>query len=205
MALPTQARSVATRAALLATTVDSLAELGYSATTTLEVARRAGISRGALQHHFATRDELLAAALEELLDRRVAEFRREVATWDREGRADPARLIDLLWTSFDSPTFVAWTEVWIAARTDAGLRALLQVVERRFTEETVTIFTDLVGVDPSMDPRSLGLARDVIFATLTGVAFQRMLPRGQRPPSDYLDVLKEMAARTVSSTGAGAR
>jgi AcrR family transcriptional regulator len=204
MNAPTQARSIATRAAILVATVDSLAELGYAATTTLEVARRAEISRGALQHHFASRDELLAAALEELLRRRVAEFRREVATWDLGGRVDPARLIDLLWTSFNGSTFVAWTEVWIAARTDRELRARLQAVERRFTEETVTIFADLVGDDRFVDARSLGLVRDVIFATLTGVAFQRMLPRDQRPPSEYLDVLKDMVARVLSPTGADA-
>ncbi|MEJ7584857.1 MAG: TetR family transcriptional regulator [Acidimicrobiales bacterium] len=40
-----QARSVATRAALLDAAVDSLRADGYAATTT-EIARRAGVSRG---------------------------------------------------------------------------------------------------------------------------------------------------------------
>lgn len=38
--------------------VESLIEVGVAATTTLEVLRRAGVSRGALPHHFMTREDL---------------------------------------------------------------------------------------------------------------------------------------------------
>ena len=44
-------RTATTRAALLAATVDVLVERGYRATTTQDVARRAGVSYGALLHH----------------------------------------------------------------------------------------------------------------------------------------------------------
>ncbi|MGC9544677.1 helix-turn-helix domain-containing protein, partial [Streptomyces sp. UG1] len=45
---------VATRAQIVDAAVESLIEVGVAATTTLEVQRRAGVSRGALLHHFPT-------------------------------------------------------------------------------------------------------------------------------------------------------
>ena len=36
------------------------------------------------------------------------------------------------------------------------------------------------------------IGRDFAFALMEGVALQRLVPRGQRPASDYLDALKQM-------------
>ncbi len=53
------------RSAILESAVSSLIEQGTAATTTLEVQRRAGVSRGALLHHFPTHASLLAATVDE--------------------------------------------------------------------------------------------------------------------------------------------
>ena len=60
---PKQDRSRATRRRLLEATIDCLAELGWGATTVGVVAERAGVSRGATQHHFPTREDLITAAI----------------------------------------------------------------------------------------------------------------------------------------------
>ena len=49
-----------------------LAELGYAASTVAVVAERAGVSRGAAQHHFPTREALFTAALEHVTRERGA-------------------------------------------------------------------------------------------------------------------------------------
>src|SRR5258706_14432846 len=59
-------RRAGTRALLLEATVECLAERGYAGTTTTEVARRAGLSRGAQLHHFGTKTDLVTAAVEHL-------------------------------------------------------------------------------------------------------------------------------------------
>src|SRR5262249_61236914 len=56
-------RTAATRAALLEATVDCLVSRGFDGTTTTEVAHRAGVSPGALLHHFPAKAELLCAAV----------------------------------------------------------------------------------------------------------------------------------------------
>ena len=53
-------RAVATRAALLSAARDLFAQAGYHATGTPEIAARAQMTRGALYHHFAGKEELFA-------------------------------------------------------------------------------------------------------------------------------------------------
>jgi AcrR family transcriptional regulator len=65
---PQQARSLATRRRLLDAAADQLISGGYAALTTVEVAQRAGVSRGAFLHHFPTRASLVAATVEHLVE-----------------------------------------------------------------------------------------------------------------------------------------
>ncbi len=94
-----QERSIATRAALLDAAIECLVDRGYAATTTIETARRAGVSRGAQLHHFPTKAQLLATAVEHLFDRRRSEFLEAFAAIDPQAdRLDAA--MDLLWSMF---------------------------------------------------------------------------------------------------------
>jgi AcrR family transcriptional regulator len=191
MGRPVQARSVATRAALLDAAIESLCADGYAAVTTTEIARRAGVSRGAQLHHFPTKAELMAAAVEHLLQRRLREFGEVLAAAPPLDRLDVG--VDVLWTMFQGTAFVAWVELWIAARTDRDLAATMAEVDRRFTDESRQMFVDVASSFGSYDLKQLEMARDFAFALMTGVALQRLVPRGQRSASDYLDVLKAVA------------
>ena len=186
-----QARSVATRAALLDAALASLVEDGYAATTTIEVARRAGVSRGAQLHHFPSKAELLTAAVEHLLERRLAEFEQALASIDPSAdRLDAA--VDIVWSQFRGPVFVAWVELWIAARTDTTLSAAVAEMDVRFTDESRALFLTMFPPAEDDDPMLSDIGRDFAFALLTGVALQRLVPRGQRPASEYLDALKRV-------------
>ncbi|MEJ7584259.1 MAG: TetR/AcrR family transcriptional regulator [Acidimicrobiales bacterium] len=59
-------RSRATRTALLGAARALFAEHGFSSTGREQIAERAGVTRGALYHHFGTKGELFAAVVEEL-------------------------------------------------------------------------------------------------------------------------------------------
>jgi AcrR family transcriptional regulator len=59
-------RSAATRGALLRAAVDIISERGWMRATTRSVAARAGVTRGALQHYFESREELLKAVTGEI-------------------------------------------------------------------------------------------------------------------------------------------
>jgi AcrR family transcriptional regulator len=61
-------RSATTRAALIGAAVAIIGELGWKAATTRLVAARAGVTRGALQHYFVSREDLLKAVAAEMFD-----------------------------------------------------------------------------------------------------------------------------------------
>jgi len=72
------------REALLRATISVVADSGLRALTYREVAARAGVSHGLVRHHFGSRDQLIAAALEFA----IAESLRETSMDD--GPADAA-------------------------------------------------------------------------------------------------------------------
>ena len=121
-----QARREATRGKLLDATIEVLVELGYARLTTIEVAKRAGLSQGALFTHFATKAELLGAAVEHLFPRLIQDYR---ARFDAAGGDRVAAAVELLWGMYQRPELQAAIELYVAARTDAELRATLARVE----------------------------------------------------------------------------
>ncbi|GGM83145.1 putative TetR-family transcriptional regulator [Longimycelium tulufanense] len=113
-------RSAATRQLLLDATVDCLVRYGYAGTTTTRIAELAGVTRGALVHHFPSRADLVSAAV-----RHLASKRAEVAFARLEalrGSADPIpAALDMLWEVHQGSVFLATAELWVAARADATL------------------------------------------------------------------------------------
>lgn len=70
--LSREARRKKTIRKLLNSTIDLLLESGYSKFRSANAAAKAGVSRGALSHHFATKEELIEAAIRRLFDNAVA-------------------------------------------------------------------------------------------------------------------------------------
>jgi AcrR family transcriptional regulator len=112
-------RRASTRGRLLDATIECLGDLGYAHTTTPEIARRAGLSRGAQLHHFPTKAELVIAAVEHLFARRHQEFRAAFARVPA-GADRYAAAIDILWSMVSGPTFHAWLELAVASRTSSS-------------------------------------------------------------------------------------
>jgi AcrR family transcriptional regulator len=120
---------LATRERILRAAVESFHALGYAATTTLEVQRRAGVSRGALLHHFPTRPQLVAAAIAELVRLNDAASREALA--EASADLDPVdRARRALRSMISRPAFGIEMELWMAARSDAELRTQLRKAER---------------------------------------------------------------------------
>src|SRR5689334_740924 len=125
---PQQDRSRATRRRLLEAAVECLAELGWQGSTVAVVAERAGVSRGAAQHHFPTREDLFTAAVEYVAEERSTATRAlfpEGASGDR--RAVVRALVDL----YTGPLFRAALHLWVAASNEDQLRARVTELEAR--------------------------------------------------------------------------
>jgi AcrR family transcriptional regulator len=170
-------RRASTRAALLDAALECLVEHGYEGTTTGRVCERAGVSRGAHQHHFGTRPALVAAALEELAMRRGEDIRREVAALP-PGEERIEQALDVIWGWFTGPLFEASVDLAAAARTDEELRASLAPVERRLSHETLRCCRAMLAADAE-DPRRDQLIQTTL-GTVRGLALLPILHPGNR-------------------------
>jgi AcrR family transcriptional regulator len=122
-------RRAATRTALLDAAIECLVEEGYADTTTRRVAERAGVTPGALQHHFTSKAELLGQAIRHV---RKGFGQEMLAHGPPDAPSIQARCeqtLDRMWEVFRGPFFQASTELLVAARTDAELRATLVEVQ----------------------------------------------------------------------------
>lgn len=157
---PQQDRSRATRSRLLEAAISCLAELGYQASTVAVVAEHAGVSRGAAQHHFRTREALFTAALEHVTAVRAAEMKQQFAELPG-GRPDTATVVDVLFALFTGTLFRAALALWVAAANEPALRDQIVPLEARMGRDIHRIVVDLLGVDE----RQPGV-RETVQATL---------------------------------------
>ena len=114
-------RSAETRRIIMSAAIELLFTRGHTATTTIAVAARAKVSRGAMLHHFPTRVEMLIA---------VAEY---IVTLQREQRQAKAKALgpglkryyagaDINWEVQKQPATIALLEIMMATRSDPQLR-----------------------------------------------------------------------------------
>jgi AcrR family transcriptional regulator len=171
-----QQRRDETRRALLDAAVESLIEVGFARTTTLEVQRRANASRGALLHHFPSKIELLVAAVDHLAEMRARELKALAAQLpdERAGRARTDAVIELLWQCFSGTFFQVAMELRTAARTDPELRPVLITAERALRERIGMQAKALFGKDVAEHP-GLERALDFTLQFLIGAAMTSVL------------------------------
>jgi len=125
------AKAAQTRARLIDATVRCLVKYGYAQTTTPKVAEEAGLSRGAMVHHFENGSALIKAAITELHEKRLRAFRRAADRPEHE----VTDLVETYWRQLQKPAFIAFHELAVAARTDADLASILSPLQEEFREK----------------------------------------------------------------------
>jgi AcrR family transcriptional regulator len=166
-------RSAATRALLLDATIACLVDVGYAATTTTLIAERAGVSRGAQMHHYKTKTELVAAAVEHLGVRIGQQLEDQAAQHRERGRTDRlGAAVDILWEGFTTPLFTAWLELAVAARSDAELRDQLTRTGPRVERAVRTVLGSVFGGEAASAP-GYQRAIEMTFELMCGMALGR--------------------------------
>ncbi|KAA2258821.1 TetR/AcrR family transcriptional regulator [Solihabitans fulvus] len=194
--LTQQERSDRTRELLLDATVDCLVELGYARTSMNEICRRAGLSRGAQQHHFTTKAELMAHAVEHLVGK-LSDQLRAVSTLPPPGPDRIAAAIDLLWRAFSGSLSTAAMELWVAARTDPELRAAMHPIDRGLARSTIEVYRELLG-DQLGEERLEKLFWLTVNIT-RGLALDAMIGGDQQRRDQLLDEWKAIATSLSES------
>ena len=165
------AQGRATRGQLIEVATGLFADHGYEGTSIEAVLTAAGVSRGALYHHFAGKEALFTAVLEALSERITAQLTEIIS-----GCTDPVNAVRtsaLAWIDLagdpviqrimlvDAPSVLGW-EQWRAmdeGRTVGAMRAMLQAVSDtgRLPGELVGPFAHMILA--ALDEAALIVAR----------------------------------------------
>ncbi len=125
-------KSEFTRESILHAIVECLAEYGYSNLTLGQVARKAGLSKGAMQHHFESKSAAIEAALQFIFQQQL-ELQQSYVKGPCETQDEVhSRRIDALWDFVQDPSYTAFLEIAMAARTDPHLRELVNTQYRQY-------------------------------------------------------------------------
>lgn len=168
-------RSATTRSKLITAAIDLLYREGYSATTTISVAAKARVSRGAMLHQFPSRVALLLAVAE-FVALEQSRFRRE--NMNTQQYATPAERLQaaakVSWEMHSHPAAMALLEIIMATRSDPNLRKgfapFAKVWRERRREAAVQMAADLGIEDVTQVDALLGLQS----ASLSGMAIELM-------------------------------
>lgn len=201
--VPKQARARETRRKVVRAAVAVLGEEGLAGVRTARVARRAGVSQGAMFRHFPTKAVLLGAALEAVLDDLVVRFSE--ALFERSvHEQDLLRVgVDALWEVYTDPRLYGGFELFLAARTDPALRAVTGPILQTHLDRELALarqlFPDAAVSHPRFDATVVGL-----LATLQGLAVGAaawpIAADGHRPDRPVeLDFIEELARRELGA------
>lgn len=190
-----------TRKAILDAAVTCFVERGYARTTTALIAEYAGVSRGAMMHHFPSRLAVIHAVVAYLHDMRIAEY-----TGLMTGIEDPdaelsrdviRRSVEAAWEYVNLPSFVAYQELLAAARTDPELDQVIAKVEKDFERQFLN--TARTSFPHWSNIKEIEAAHDLVHCTMRGMALSHMVNKRQQRTRRIIDLLTDELEDIYSS------
>ncbi len=181
------AQREATRTLILEAAVSSLLEKGYAATSTVAVQHRAGVSRGALLHHFPSRALLFGALVEHLVasnEEAVLLGLEAAPLGTRWGSLRGG--LQVLFEALRRPAFQAELELWSAARTDPELSVALRTAESGARRDLRRVVDVVFGVEVTCLP-GYSSAAEMTIALLRGLVIALPLRESTASSEALLD------------------
>ncbi|MCC3313611.1 TetR/AcrR family transcriptional regulator [Nocardia africana] len=143
---PHNENGIATHQRIVDAALDVLATRGWRNASVAEVAERAGVTRGAIQHHFKDRDGLFTASVQHIMQTRIQEiesFQHTVAPGPGSTREIVHRVVEL----HQGPTFKAALQLCIAASDDPVLAPRVAAMELEVGARSFWALIELLHLD----------------------------------------------------------
>lgn len=184
-------KSASTRNLIVEAAIECFVKLGYARTTTTAIAERAGLSRGAMLHHFPSKIDIVRAAVEHLHAKRLRAFRKS-ATRATQGGDNVRQSVEAYWAHVKHPMFVAFFELSVAARTEPELAAILRPAQEAFEREWHRTAVELFPDWPKGE--AFDLALDLSHYLLEGMAISFLVHKETERDKRVLEYLGEKLA-----------
>jgi AcrR family transcriptional regulator len=182
--------------AILAGACRAILERGFPATRIADVAAAAGVSTGTVHYYFATRDDVLIAALKWASNRLLARVEADpVASATR-------RLAQLLALSVPSPgenrdEYVLWIELWLRVLHQPALLDDCEQISRRWREQFFTVVRDGAASGEFVPVREPEEVAERLVALVDGLGFETVLGYRWTSPERMHERLLEFAAEQL--------
>ena len=168
---------------------------GYEKFTTIRVAETAGISRGAQENYFRTKNDLIVAATRYTL-MRAAEQARALASRNGPSSDPVERFLANSKSFFFSPTYLALMEIVAVARRNSELAKVNTPVVRQFRNILNTIWIDAL-CEAGYERASVKSFIKMTHYLLRGMAFASVFQPGRSEYSKMLDDWRRIASREM--------
>jgi AcrR family transcriptional regulator len=166
-------KSARMRLNILNATVECLAKLGYYNTTTQIVAKNAQVSRGALLHHFSTRDILVEATIDFLVSQRTRVFVTEIKKISAKERIEKGEALEFYWQQGQSTEAEALLQITFAARNDTALQSVFLPKVKAQNDFMTNIIPDIFPEWSKTDLDNMKTAQDLVNVLVIGLNIQK--------------------------------
>lgn len=191
-----QARSIATREKLIETALDVIYDVGYNRASTPEFSERAGVSRGALLHHFPTRADIIVAAMEKLLSDGTRDI-RNIAGKVTQKQLGTDEFVDFLWSMFSDRFYYLSIEFINEARTDEELRLKMMPVVKKFHEALNEIWAEFQTREHPSSSHEAQVILNLTVCLVRGMGIQTVLKNDPEYFATLLDAWKTILRQLV--------
>jgi AcrR family transcriptional regulator len=187
-------RSAETRRRLLDAAIAVLHESGFANLTLTKTSRRAGLTNGAMQHHFPSRDDLVVALMDRVYPVLEESFdAREILTLPIAERV--THIVAFLWDIYQRPEYLAIWDIALGSRDDPALRPRITAYQRETSRQMRANFAASFA-DLNVDRAELDRIFSLAVGFLRGLALQNVFaPDTDRDPE--LRLIKEVTLQRI--------
>ena len=186
-----QRKSAETRLMILDAAIKCLAVSGYARTTTQLIAKVAKVSRGAMLHHYASKQALIEAVTDYAFYRHMERFMDAVSALSEQARTEENIGIRVDWQLYLSDEYSAYLELMVAARSDDELRSMFLPKARRhdrvWREQLIKVFPEWAGDEARLDK-----SRRLVQAVMSGMVLNRETWDDREMENAVLDMLSSL-------------
>lgn len=187
-------RTAETRARIIEAVHACISEQGFARTTAAEIARRAGVTWGAAQHHFGGKDGILLAVLEDSFARFAARLADVPDDAPLEERV--AQFVERAWEHFSSPHYRSTFEILIHAGDAFSRHAMWR---QQMLQGWGAVWKEVFSTEKLPRRREVALQQFTV-ASLAGLASIRMLEGESAPPREAeLALLRDALLRELTA------
>lgn len=181
-------RSSETQRALIQATIEVVYREGYAGTSVATIAEEAGLTRGAVLHHFGNRAGLMAETVRRVYEEGRGQFLDMAAK-----RTEPFFLREmpgLVWDGACSKSGIAVLDILWSTRNDPQLQRAVMPVSEQIEDDATALYQSNFGGN---DEHARAMARILIWSA-RGLGMNRALSPGSAPPEPEIALLGQMLA-----------